>query len=69
MRSRSCDLEAFPEYWEGAPKIQNLRVRVISDMNALQAELGAGRVDMAPMPTSFSPDAVKRLEQDPNLQV
>jgi len=63
------DLEAFPEYWEGAPKIQNLRVRVISDMNALQAELGAGRVDIAPMPTSLSPDAVKRLEQDPNLQV
>src|SRR6201988_1789744 len=63
------DLEAFPEYWEGPPKIQTLRVRVISDMNALQAELGSGRVDIAPMPTSLSPDAVKILEQDPNLQV
>jgi ABC-type transport system substrate-binding protein len=31
--------------------------------------LQAGRVDIAPMPTSLSPDAVKRLEQDPNLQV
>jgi ABC-type transport system substrate-binding protein len=64
-----CDLEAFPEYWEGAPKLQSVRVRVIADMNALQAELEAGRVDIAPMPTSLSPDAVKRLEQDPNLQV
>ena len=64
-----CDVEAFPEYWEGAPKLQHVRVRVISDMNALQAELQAGRVDIAPMPTSLSPDAVKRLEQDPNLQV
>jgi peptide/nickel transport system substrate-binding protein len=64
-----CDVEAFPEYWEGAPKLQTVRVRVISDMNALQAELQAGRVDIAPMPTSLSPDAVKRLEQDPNLQV
>ena len=64
-----CDVEAFPEYWEGPPKIQQVRVRVISDMNALQAELQAGRVDIAPMPTSLSPDAVKRLEQDPNLQV
>ena len=64
-----CDLEAFPDYWEGAPKLQNVRVRVISDMNALQAELQSGRVDIAPMPTSLSPDAVKRLEQDPNLQV
>ena len=64
-----CDVEAFPEYWEGAPKLPAVRVRVISDMNALQAELQSGRVDIAPMPTSLSPDAVKRLEQDPNLQV
>jgi peptide/nickel transport system substrate-binding protein len=64
-----CDMEAFPEYWEGAPKLQQVRVRVISDMNALQAELQSGRVDIAPLPTSLSPDAIKRLEQDPNLQV
>ena len=64
-----CDVEAFPEYWEGAPKLPQVRVRVIADMNAMQAELQAGRVDIAPMPTSLSPDAVKRLEQDPNLQV
>jgi peptide/nickel transport system substrate-binding protein len=64
-----CDLEAFPEYWDGPSKLQTVRVRVISDMNALQAELQSGRVDIAPLPTSLSPDAVKRLEQDPNLQV
>src|SRR5215213_6235059 len=63
------DVEAFPEYWEGPPKLQSVRVRVISDMNAIQAELQSGRVDMAPLPTSLSPDAIKRLEQDPNLQV
>jgi len=64
-----CDVEAFAEYWEGAPKLPAVRVRVISDMNAMQAELQAGRVDIAPMPTSLSPDAIKRLEGDPNLQV
>jgi peptide/nickel transport system substrate-binding protein len=64
-----CDVEAFPEYWDGPPKLQTVRVRVISDMNALQSELQAGRVDIAPLPTSLSPDAVRRLEQDPNLQV
>jgi peptide/nickel transport system substrate-binding protein len=64
-----CDVEAFPEYWEGAPKLQTVRVRVISDMNAIQSELQAGRVDIAPLPTSLSPDAVRRLERDPNLQV
>jgi len=63
------DVEAFSEYWDGPSKIPTVRVRVISDMNALQAELRAGRVDIAPMPTSLSPDAIKLLEQDPNLQV
>jgi peptide/nickel transport system substrate-binding protein len=64
-----CDMEAFPEYWEGAPNLRTIRLRVISDMNALQAELQSGRVDIAPLPTSLSPDAVKRLESNPDLQV
>jgi len=64
-----CDVEAFPDYWDGPSKLQQVRVRVIADMNALQAELQSGRVDIAPLPTSLSPDAVKRLEEDPNLQV
>src|SRR4026207_2324673 len=42
-----CDVEAFAEYWEGAPKLPSVRVRVLSDMNQLQAELQAGRVDIA----------------------
>lgn len=64
-----CDVEAFSEYWDGAPKLPAVRVRVISDMNAIQLELRSGRVDIAPMPTSLSPDAVKLLETNPNLQV
>lgn len=64
-----CDVEAFPDYWEGAPSLKTVRVRVLSDMNQLQAELESGRVDIAPMPTSLSPDAIKRLGQNPNLQV
>ncbi len=63
------DLEANAEYWEGAPNIPAVRVRVIADTNALQAELRSGRVDIAPLPTSLSPDAVNLLGQDPNLQV
>jgi peptide/nickel transport system substrate-binding protein len=63
------DLEAFPEYWQGPAKLPGLRVRVIADTNALQAELQAGRVDIAPLPTNLSPDAVKSLGQFPNLQV
>jgi peptide/nickel transport system substrate-binding protein len=63
------DVEANPDYWEGAPSIKALRVRVISDTNALQAELRAGRVDIAPLPTNLSPDAIKLLGEDRNLQV
>ncbi len=63
------EVEAFPEYWDGPAKISKIRVRVMADMNQLQAELRAGRVDIAPMPTSLSPDSVKLLDQDPKLQV
>jgi peptide/nickel transport system substrate-binding protein len=63
------DLQANTEYWDGPPQIPSVRVRVISDTNALQAELRSGRVDIAPLPTSLSPDAVKLLGQDPKLQV
>jgi len=64
-----CDLEAFNEYWEGAPKLPAVQVRVISEMNSLQSNLLSGVVDIAPMPTSLSPDAIKGLEKNPNLQV
>lgn len=63
------DLQANPDYWEGAPHIPVARVRVIADTNALQAELRSGRVDIAPLPTSLSPDAIKLLGEDPKLQV
>src|SRR2546430_8039150 len=63
------DMEANTAYWDGPPKIPSLRLRVISDSNAMQAELRSGRVDVAPLPTSLSPDAIQALSQDPNLNV
>jgi peptide/nickel transport system substrate-binding protein len=63
------DLVANPDYWEGPAQIKSLRVRVISDSNAMQAELLSGRVDIAPLPTSLSPDAIKALSGNSNLQV
>ena len=63
------DLAANNEYWEGAPKIPVLRVRVISDTNALQAELQAGRVDLSPLPTSLLPDSIQQLGLNPDLKV
>src|SRR5437764_3077419 len=63
------DMEANTAYWDGPPKIPSLRVRVISDSNAMQAELRSGRVDIAPLPPSLSPDAIQALSQDPKLNV
>jgi peptide/nickel transport system substrate-binding protein len=63
------DLTANPDYWQGAPQIPSLRVRVFIEPNALQSELSAGRIDIAPLPTNLSPDAINSLRQDSNLQV
>jgi peptide/nickel transport system substrate-binding protein len=63
------ELEAFPEYWEGAPKISKLVVKTITDANALQAELQTGRIDLIPNPTNFSADTFNSVAQNPTLQV
>jgi peptide/nickel transport system substrate-binding protein len=63
------DMEANQSYWDGPPTIQLVRVRAISESNTMQAELQSGRVDIAPLATSLSPDAIKGLGQNPNLSV
>ena len=63
------DLEANQNYWEGAPQIPAIRTRAISESNQLQAELQSGRADIAPLPTSLSPDAIQGLGQNSNLSV
>jgi peptide/nickel transport system substrate-binding protein len=63
------ELDANLEYWEGAPKIQKLNIKTVTDANSLQAELQTGRVDVAPNPTNFSADTFGSLRQNPNLQV
>jgi len=62
-------LEAFPEYWEGAPNIQKLNIKTVTDANALQAELQSGGVDLAPNANNLSPDSLNALAQHPNLKV
>ncbi len=62
-------LEAYAQYWEGAPKIPNLVVKTIPDASALQNELLSGGVDIAPNPTNLSPDSLKILSESPSLKV
>jgi len=63
------ELEANPNYWEGAPKVQKIRIKTVPDANSLQAELQSGGVDIVPLPTNLTPDTLKSLEQNPNLKV
>ncbi len=63
------EFEANPNYWEGAPKIQKLRLKTITDASSLQAELQSGGIDIAPLPSNLSPDTLKSLSNIPNLKV
>lgn len=65
----TVELAAFPEYWEGAPKVAKLRVKTVTDASALQAELQTGGVDLAPVPSNLPPDSLKQLAALPNLKV
>jgi peptide/nickel transport system substrate-binding protein len=57
------------DYWEGAPKVQKLRLKTVVDANSLQAELQTGGVDIAPNPSNLPPDSVKALGSIPSLKV
>ena len=63
------ELAGNAEYWEGAPKIQKLRVKTVTDANSLQAELQTGGVDIAPNPSNLPPDSIKSLGASGNLKV
>lgn len=63
------DLAAYDDYWQGAPAIKTLRVRVIIEANTLQAELKSGRMDLVPPFATLSPDAYQAMSEDPNFKV
>lgn len=65
----TVEFEAFPEYWDGAPKVAKLRVKTIADASALQAELQNGAVDLAPLPSNLPPDTLKALGDSDKLSV
>jgi peptide/nickel transport system substrate-binding protein len=64
-----ADLKAYDQYWQGAPAIKDLRLRIILDANTLQAELQAGRLDIVSGAANLSPDSYQFLARDPTLKV
>ncbi len=63
------ELAANPDYWEGAPKAQKIRLKTVTDASSLQAELQTGSVDIAPLPSNLPPDTLRSLDNSPNLKV
>ncbi len=63
------ELAANPDYFGGAPKVQKLRIKTVTDANSMQAELQSGSVDLAPLPTNLAPDSINSLKNIPSLQV
>ncbi len=59
-------LEAFPDYWGGAPKVKTVVYRFIPEAATRVAELQAGRVDIAQgVPISLA----SVINGDPNLKL
>ncbi|MBF9233622.1 ABC transporter substrate-binding protein [Microvirga alba] len=59
-------LEAFPEHWGGAPKLDKVVYRMIAEANTQIAELQAGRIDIATLiPFGLTPT----VQQASNLQL
>ena len=63
------DLEAYEGYWEGAANIKKIRVKILADASALQAEILSGSVDMAPAATNLTPDTLNSMAKNEKLKV
>ncbi|MEN3335168.1 MAG: peptide/nickel transport system substrate-binding protein [Blastocatellia bacterium] len=61
-------LEANLDYWDGAPTIPRVRVKVVTDNSTRQAELMSGAVDLA-LNAQFDPETVRALARRSDIQV
>lgn len=59
-RGDSMRLEANPDYWDGAPLLSGIEMRVVPDNSARVVALESGDLDLIQSP--ISPQDVKRLE-------
>ncbi len=61
-------LKAFTEYFEGRPRIQNLKIRIIPDATTRALEIRKGTVDLILGPSAVPPDYYRILRADPELK-
>ena len=69
QKENVVDLQAHSDYFEGAPKIQNLRIKTVIDPIVLQAELQIGAVDVAYPVEDLSPEILNDLGQNQKLRL
>src|SRR5262245_4993953 len=60
-------LTSFDEYFEGAPSIKRLSVRIIPDNSTRESELRKGSVDLA-INADFDPVTVESLQKAPGIK-
>jgi peptide/nickel transport system substrate-binding protein len=61
-------LEAYPGYWNGAPAIAKIHIKIVADNSTRQAELMSGDVDIA-YNSGFDPETIRALQNRRGIQV
>jgi peptide/nickel transport system substrate-binding protein len=67
QESQEVALTSFDEYFEGAPSIKRLTVRIIPDNSTRESELRKGSVDLA-INADFDPVTVESLKKAPGIK-
>src|ERR687897_953868 len=65
-RDSQMVLEANPDYWGGAPKVQQLIIRVIPESSTRLQQVETGEIDIA---WALIPEDVERTRENPDLVI
>ncbi|MCS6817726.1 MAG: ABC transporter substrate-binding protein [Blastocatellia bacterium] len=68
VENQEVELLAFPEHFQGAPRVRQLRVKIVRDPTTLALELLGGTVHFA-LNAQLSPDFVAEQQASQQLQV
>jgi peptide/nickel transport system substrate-binding protein len=64
----SAVFESFGNYFEGKPRIKNLRIRIIPDATTRALEIRKGSIDLLLGPAAVPPDYFRILRRNPELK-
>jgi peptide/nickel transport system substrate-binding protein len=65
-RDSQLVLEANPDYWGGAPKVEQFIIRVVPEGSTRLQQVEAGELDIA---WALTPEDVERARENPDLVV